>query len=105
MARNATPLELFKTQMEVGMMLADAQSVIAMRMMGWGGLWSVTSDENDRMVSEKTEAITKSMQSATLAAMTGKRPDEIMNAAVKPLRQKTRANAKRLGKRGPTLMK
>ena len=105
MARNATPLELFKTQMEVGMMLAEAQSVIAMRMMGWGGLWSVTRSENNRMVSEKAEAIAKSMQNATLAAMTGKRPDEIVNAAVKPLRQKTRANAARLGKRGPTRMK
>ena len=104
MARNATPLELFKTQMEVGMMLAEAQGVIAMRMMGWGGLWSVTKSENARMVSEKTEAITRSMQNATLAAMTGKRPDEIVNAAVKPLRQKTRANVARLGKRGPTRM-
>ncbi|WP_394151906.1 antifreeze protein [Loktanella salsilacus] len=105
MARTVTPLDLFKTQMEVGMMLAEAQSVIAMRMMGWGGLWSVATSENDRMVSEKTEAIMMSMQGAALAAMSGKRPDEIMNAAVKPLRQKTRANAKRLGKRGPTLMK
>ncbi|MCF7698421.1 antifreeze protein [Loktanella sp. M215] len=105
MARNATPLELFKTNMELGMMLAEAQSVIAMRVMGWGGLWSVTNTENDRMMSEKTEAITKSMQNATLAAMTGKRADEIVNAAVKPLRQKTRANVKRLGKRGPTKMK
>ena len=105
MARSATPLELFKTNLEVGMMLAEAQSVIAMRMMGWGGLWSVTKSENNRMVSEKTEAITKSIQNATLAAMTGKRPDEIVNAAVKPLRQKTRANVARLGKRGPTRMK
>lgn len=105
MARNATPLELFKSNMELGLMLAEAQSVIVMRMMGWSGLWSVTGTENDRMVSEKTEAMTKSMQGATLAAMTGKRPDEIVNAAVKPLRQKTRANARRLGKRGPTLMK
>ncbi len=86
-------------------MLAEAQSVIAMRVMGWSGLWSVTSTENDRMLSEKTEAMTRSIQNATLAAMTGKRPDEIVNAAVKPLRQKTRANAKRLGKRGPTMMK
>ena len=105
MARSATPLELFKTNLEVGMMLAEAQSVIAMRMMGWGGLWSVTKSENNRMVSEKTEAITKSIQNATLAAMTGKRPDEIVNAAVKPLRQKTRSNVARLGKRGPTRMK
>jgi hypothetical protein len=104
MARNANPLELFKTQMEVSMMLAEAQSFIAVRMMGWSGLWSVTASENDRMVSEKSDAITQSMQGATLAAMTGKRPDEILNAAVNPLRQKARANAKRLGKRGQTKM-
>ena len=105
MPRNATPLELFKTQMEFGMMLVEAQSVIAMRMMGWGGLWSVTDAENQRMVSEKTEAMTRAMQGAALAGITGKRPDEIVNAAVIPLRQKTRANAQRLGKRGPLLMK
>ncbi len=105
MARNATPLDLFRMNMEVGMMLAEAQTVIMMRMMGWGGLWSVLPGENDRMVSEKTEAVTRSVQNATRALMTGKRPDEIVNAAVKPLRHKTRANARRLGKRGPSLMK
>ena len=66
-------------------MLAEAQSFIATRMMGWSGLWSVTASENDRMVSEKSDAITQSMQGATLAAMTGKRPDDILNAAVKSL--------------------
>ncbi|SEM96110.1 hypothetical protein SAMN04488003_10735 [Loktanella fryxellensis] len=105
MARNATPFELFRMNVQIGQMMFEAQSVILMRMMGWGGLWSVTAGENDRMVSEKTEAVTRSMQNATLAAMTGKRPDQIVNAAVKPLRQKTRANAQRLGKRGPSLMK
>ena len=51
MSRNATPLQLFETQMEFSMMLVEAQSVIAMRMMRWGGLWSVTHTENQRMIS------------------------------------------------------
>lgn len=105
MARSATPLDLFRTTLEVGMMLAEAHSVIAMRVMGWGGMWSVSGSENNRMVSEKTEAMSRSVQRATQAALSGKRPDEIVNAAVKPLRQKTRANVKRLGKRGPKMMK
>ena len=100
MSRFSTPLDLALLNVEVGMMMAEAQAVIAMRVMGWNGLWSVTKAENGLMVSEKAEAMARSAIDATTAAMTGQRPDQIMSAAVKPLRQKTRANATRLGKRG-----
>ncbi|RYH01702.1 antifreeze protein [Salipiger sp. IMCC34102] len=100
MPRAVTPFDLIELNMEVGLMLTEAQMVIAMRMMGMGGLWSVTKSENARMVSEKAEALTRSAQAAGLAAMSGQRPDQIMQAAVKPLRAKTRANAHRLGRRG-----
>ena len=100
MSRNVTPLDLWQLNMEVGLMLAEAQAVIAMRLMGMNGLWSVTNSENGLMVSEKAEALTRSAFDAGQAMMTGKRPDEILSAAVKPLRAKTQANAKRLGRRG-----
>ena len=100
MSRLSTPLDLAMLNMEVGMMMAEAQAVIAMRVMGWNGLWSVTKSENGRMVSEKAEALTRATIDATTAAMTGQRPDQVLSAAVKPLRQATRANAKRLSKRG-----
>ena len=100
MSRLSTPLDFALLNMEVGMMMAEAQAVIAMRVMGWNGLWSVTDSENGLMVSEKAEAMARATMDAATAAMTGKRPDQILQAAVKPLRQKTRANSKRLGKRG-----
>ena len=84
-------------------MLAEAQAVIAMRLMGMNGLWSVTKSENGLMFSEKADALTRSAIDASTAMMTGKRPDEVISAAVKPLRAKTRANAQRLGRRGPKL--
>ena len=83
------------------MMVAEANAVIAMRLLGMVGLWSVTPAENDRMVSEKLEAFNRSAIAANHAAMSGQRPDQIAAAALKPVRQKTRANSKRLAKRGP----
>ena len=92
--RSATPADMMGAWMNMSMLMVETASVMTMRMMGMAGLWSVTKSENDRMVSEKSSA---------MATMRGKRPDEVMNAAVKPLRRKTRANARRLGKRGPAL--
>ena len=53
------------------------------------------------MVSEKFQAMTKSMTDASRAAVSGKSGDQILTAALKPIRTKTRANASRLTKRGP----
>lgn len=103
MARATNMADLWKNGMEMSLMAAEAQAIIAMRLWGMSGLWSVTGGENDRMVSEKTQAMTKAMIGAGSAAMTGQRPDQVMAAAIKPLRQTTRANRKRLAKRGPKL--
>ncbi|MCB5198989.1 antifreeze protein [Loktanella sp. TSTF-M6] len=103
MKRQTTLFDLMQLNAEVGMMLAESQAVMAMRVMGWGGFWSVTDRENDRMMSEKTEAAFQSMTRAGTAMITGQQPHEIMKAAIQPLRSKTRANAKRLAKRGPKL--
>ncbi|MBM1813884.1 antifreeze protein [Sulfitobacter pseudonitzschiae] len=89
--------------MNMSMLMMETASVMTMRMMGMAGLWSVTKSENERMVSEKSSAFLDSAAAASVATMTGKRPDEVMNAALRPLRRKTRANARRLGKRGPAL--
>lgn len=94
------PAKLMGSAIEVGMMMAEAQSVIAMRMLGMWGIWSVTPAEDGRMISEKVYAMTKANTDATRVAMNGGSLDEIAAAAIKPIRNKTRANAKRLGKRG-----
>ena len=85
---------------ELTRMMAEAQSVIGMRLMGMAGLWSVTAAEDKRMVAEKVQAMQRASTDATFTLMRGGTPDQITAAAIKPYRQKTRANAKRLGKRG-----
>lgn len=81
----------------------EAHSVVMYRVMGLSGLWSVTSDENHRMFTEKPAAFAESMASAYGAAITGASPDKVMSAAIKPLRSKTSSNVDRLSKGGPKL--
>ncbi len=100
MPRIVTPMDYWVTGMQIGWVMAEAQSVIAMRMMGAMGLWSVPKTENSRMLNEKVFAFVKGTTDASLAAMAGKSPDVIAALAIKPIRQKTRANHRRLKKRG-----
>lgn len=103
MSRHATPLELWKTGYELWCLSIESQAVMTMRVMGMAGGWSVDRHENTRMVNEKSEAFGKAMIAATRATAAGKRPDQIIAASTKPLRRKTRANTKRLVRRGPKL--
>ena len=97
----STPAEMIRLTMRSSMMLAEANIVIAMRLMGMAGVWSVTPSENGRMVSEKMSAMQAAGRAATSAAMSGKSPAAAMDAALKPIQRRTSANAKRLAKRGP----
>ena len=103
MRRTPTPLDLWTTGLELTLLAAETQAVMAMRLWGMAGLWNVTPHENTRMVSEKASAITQSAMNTGFAALSGKRADEVVTVAVKPLRKKTRSNARRLIKRGPKL--
>ncbi|XDA99180.1 antifreeze protein [Sulfitobacter sp. LCG007] len=103
MARFPTPSpsDMFQAAWQVGMLAAETQAVIAMRLWGFAGLWNVTPYENRRMVSEKAGAITQAALNASFAAMQGKPLDVVLTSAIRPLRQKTRSNSRRLAKRGP----
>ena len=98
MSRVPTPIDYWANAMQASMIMAEAQAVIAMRVWGMAGLWAVTPQENDRMVSEKFDAYTRAVTAAGQAAMVG---SDVAKAAMKPIRQATRANVKRLAKRGP----
>ncbi|MBY5989456.1 antifreeze protein [Roseovarius atlanticus] len=100
MVRVLTPVDLWSNAFQAAMIVAEAQAVIAMRMWGLAGIWSVTPSENSRMVSEKAFALTRAATDAGTAALRGRRADQVVAAAMKPIRQKTRANARRLAKRG-----
>ena len=101
MARNPKATDLWRMQMTFLTLAAEAQSVIAMRTLGMMGLWNTSAGENDRMVSEKTEAFTKSAMATAGAIARGASPDQIAMAGMKPLRAKTKPNVARLTKAGP----
>ena len=98
-----TPYQFAQLAQETGEMLAEAQMVITMRFFGMAGLRQMAPSETTRMVQEKAEAAMQSATRAGAAMMAGKGAADVAMAALKPVRQRTRANLKRLQKSGPTL--
>jgi hypothetical protein len=103
MPKPAKPANFLGNSTEMSLMMIEAHSVITMRLMGFAGLWSVSPKENSRMVTEKLAALLKVAADTHKIAMNGGSPDAIAAAAIAPLRKATRANSKRLGKRGMKL--
>ena len=99
MAKKPTP-SLLGNATQIGMMMLEAQAVITMRIMGMAGLWSVSSKENSRMVTEKMEAVVQSATQAGRVTIRGGSANAIAAAAISPVRKATRANSKRLRKGG-----
>lgn len=95
------PIKTWANGVQLAALLAEAQGVIAMRMLGLAGFWSMSSQENQRMVSEKIYALSQAARDATTVTLTGAGPEAALAAAIKPLRRRTRANVRRLAKRGP----
>ncbi len=93
------PFAWWGLSMRTAQMMFEAQAVIGMRMLGMAGGWPVSPSENTRMIVEKGPAFMRASGAAMTAAMKGKRPDQIAEAALKPIGRKTRANAKRLSRR------
>lgn len=96
-----TPGQMITLSLKTGFMLAEAQMVIAMRMMGLMGMWRVLPSENARMSSEKLAAFGQSTVAASTAVLTGKSPAKVAEAALKPVARATKSNVKRLARRGP----
>ena len=71
MARIPTVFDYWGNAVQVGLVMAEAQAVIAMRVMGMMGVWSVPRSEDRRMVSEKVWAVTKAMTDASRASLSG----------------------------------
>ncbi|MGR3491822.1 MAG: antifreeze protein [Shimia sp.] len=93
------PSEQIAAATELTMLAAETQAVMTMRIWGMAGLWNVTKGEDARMVSEKLPAWMAAYTAGTKAMLSG-RPDRVLPAMVKPLRRKTKANTRRLAKRG-----
>ena len=95
------PFAFFQVSMRAGMMLIEAQQVMAMRLLGLMGLWRVGPGENARMLLEKLDAGSEAGIAATRALARNAPPLAIAGAALKPVARRTAANARRLSKRGP----
>jgi hypothetical protein len=77
-------------------MMAEAQTVIALRTLGMMGVLPASPRENHTMFAEKGPAFVESAMAAGAAAMAGKSPDQIAHAAIRPIARRTGANVKRL---------
>lgn len=96
-----TPAQMISLSVKTGFMLAEAQLVIGMRVLGMMGMWRVHPSENTRMSSEKVSALGQSAIAASTAMLTGKPPALIAEAALRPIARRTKSNVKRLAARGP----
>jgi hypothetical protein len=92
----ASPLQLWTLGVRTGVMLAEAQTVIVLRLWGMAGLWPVSPAESTRMVTEKWPAFLGAFGAAGAAALQGHGPHLIATAALRPIARKTRANSRRL---------
>jgi hypothetical protein len=97
----ATPFQLWTLGLQTGVMLAEAQTVVLLRLWGMAGLWPVSPSESTRMVTEKWPAFLSAYGAAGVAAMKGHGPHRIASAALRPIARKTRANSRRLSRGKP----
>lgn len=96
-----TPADALRLSVKTGLLMLDAQMVIGLRLMGMAQMWRVAPFENRRMMAEKIAAASASGKAVQKAMMAGKRPAAIVDAALKPVASRARANAGRLARRGP----
>lgn len=89
--------------MDINVMSVDASAVVAMRMLGMSGLWTVPRNEHVAMWGEKAPAFTEATLAALLTAMAMRTPDHVARAFVDPISSKARANRHRLVREGPRL--
>jgi hypothetical protein len=96
-----SPFDAMRLSMKTGVMLAEANMVIGMRMLGMAGMWRVTPAENLRMVAEKQAAGLEAAVAMGRVAMAGGSAAQLLEAGLKPVARRTRGNVRRLAKRGP----
>ena len=99
MKRWPTPYDWVAPALEGWAVLAEAQAVVAMRLMGMAGAWPVSASENRRMMMEKGPAMLAAGLAAQRAVLALAPPDRVAMAALEPVRRRTRANARRLAGR------
>jgi hypothetical protein len=94
----AVALAFWATQLEAAFLAAEAGSVLTLRMMSFSGLRPMVPGEHLRMVVEKPPAFLAAALAAWIATVSGRRADEVLAAAIRPLRAEASANVLRLSR-------
>ena len=102
MTRSTTPLDLWKLSITCAAIGAEANMVVAMRMMGMFGFWTMGPGEGLRMMAEKQAVMGEAGIGVMSALARGASPAAVANAAAAPVRRRTKANVKRLVRLGPS---
>jgi hypothetical protein len=102
MKRSTTPLDLWKLSVTCAAIGAEANMVVAMRMMGMFGFWTMSPGEALRMVAEKQAVLGEAGIGMASAIARGASPAAIASAGAAPVRRRTKANVKRLVRLGPS---
>lgn len=105
MTRWITPADWWRLSWRMAAMTAEAQTVIALRLLGFAGMWHSPPFEAQRMVAEKAQAAREAGLAGTVSLMRGEGPARATLAALAPVGRRTRANARRLTRTprsGPT---
>lgn len=92
------PVKSWRTAFALWQVTAEAQMVISLRVLGMWGVLPASRRENHTMAAEKAPAFARAAIAAGRAAALGKSPDEVLQAAIRPIRRRTSANVRRLTK-------
>jgi hypothetical protein len=98
MGHRFDPVAQWRAGLAVWRVMAEAQVVMTLRVMGMWGVLPASRGENRRMVVEKAPAFAQGAVAAGTALMAGRAPEAVVVAAVRPVRRRVAANAKRLSK-------
>lgn len=82
-------------------LMAEAQAVVGLRMLGMAGVLGASPNERRTMVAEKGPAFARAAMAAGAAAAQGRCPEAVVAAAIRPLKRRTGANLRRLTKPRP----
>jgi hypothetical protein len=97
------PFGFGRNMLNLTYLMAESQAVIGMRLLGMIGAFPVGPTENKRMVAEKVRAMGEASFAMWYSTLAMQHPNEVVAAGLKPFRSKTRANSRRLIRRGQTM--
>ncbi|MBU3030420.1 antibiotic ABC transporter [Paracoccus sp. XHP0099] len=90
----------YRIWMQMTRIAVDSQVIIGLRMAGMMGMMAQSPGEPFRMVAEKQAAASESLFAVAQATSRGVPADRVVSAALRPYSKRTRANSRRLTRRG-----